>query len=70
MKKEMHEFVRARIKAGFKTQGELAKALGINESQVNRMENGAVKTTPRAYTVYKLAGLLKTSERVILKWFL
>ncbi len=68
--RRMDDFITARARAGFKTQGELAKAVGINESQVNRMENGKIVTAPRAYTIYRLAKALKINERIVLKWFL
>ena len=64
------EFKAARVKAGYKTQGDLAKATGISLSRISDIERGGVISVPRPDTVDILSKTLGVSKAELLSWLL
>ena len=60
----MRTLATIRREAGYKTQAELGKALGINRTQIAKWENGS--RSPRLLLIPQLAEALKITERELI----
>ena len=63
------KFRTTRMLAGYKTQKDLAKALGITVCAVSNIESGAMKTVPLVSTLRKLSTALKMPLEKVIKLF-
>lgn len=66
---KMFPLVKARIKAGFRTQKEFAEETGLARVHLSRLEAGKIKTIPHAATICILAQAIKVKEEKIISWY-
>jgi len=62
------QLIKARKLAGFKTQKDFAKAIGLSRGHYNRLEN-CVMYSPSVKVIIKMSIVLSIKPTQIIKWF-
>jgi|ETNvirnome_6_100_1030635.scaffolds.fasta_scaffold11415_2 transcriptional regulator with XRE-family HTH domain len=64
------ELLAAIASAGFKTQKEFAKQIGISATQLNNILKGRIRTAPRSITIMNIAEALELPPDTVISWFM